>query len=257
MILCSVMVLLRGGGNAGNLGTEPGGNVFVLFGTDSNLDLAQALFDLGGIEFGSFDLSGSAGVSPIYINPRVLISEPAMLRRIARMIHAQIRADRSRRRPHLGSFAAVAGVPMGGLHVATAYALESDTPLIYLRPSTGVMDDDNQHVEGRVIPGQSALIIDDLMTGGTSILTTARQLTQVEMRVRDAIVLIDREQGGIERLHSHGYHVTPILRLRTMLNFYRSRRMIDEQTFQESMGYLSAKDEERRQQSDREGNGLA
>lgn len=218
----------------------------MLFGTDSNLDLAQALFDLGGVQFGSFDLSGSAGVSPVYINPRVLISEPAMLRRIARLIHTQIRADRTRRRPHLGTFAAVAGVPMGGLHIATAYALESDTPLIYLRPSTGVMDDDNLEVEGRVIPGQSALIIDDLMTGGTSILTTARQLAQVEMRVRDAIVLIDREQGGIERLHSHGYRVTPILKLRTMLNYYLAKKMIDEKTFRVCLDYLATKDDERR-----------
>jgi len=240
------MVRHRAGGNAGNLGTEPGGNVFVLFGTDTNLDLAQALFDLGGVKFGDFDLAGSAGESPIYINPRVLISEPAMLRRIARLINTQIRADRSRRRPHIASFAAVAGVPMGGLHIATAYALESDTPLIYLRPSTGVLDDADLEVEGLIVPGQSALIIDDLMTGGTSILTTAKQLERVEMRVRDAIVLIDREQGGIERLHSYGYHVTPILRLRTILNFYRSQRLIDERTFQQCVNYLTAKDEERR-----------
>jgi hypothetical protein len=40
--------------------------------------------------------------------------------------------------------------------------------------------------------------------------------------------------------------VIPILRLRTMLNFYRSQRMIDERTFQETMAYLDAKDEERR-----------
>lgn len=217
----------------------------MLFETDTNLDLAQVLFDLGGVQFGSFDLAGTAGESPIYINPRVLISEPAMLRRIARIIHSQIRADRSRRRPRIATFAAVAGVPMGGLHLATAYALESDTPLIYLRPSTGVMDDDNLEVEGRIVPGQSALIIDDLMTGGTSILTTARQLARVEMRVRDAIVLIDREQGGVERLHDHGYHVTPILRLKTMLNFYHSSRMIDERTFDRCMSYLAAKNAER------------
>lgn len=225
----------------------------MLFGTDTNLDLAQALFDLGGVQFGTFDLAGTAGESPVYINPRVLISEPAMLRRIARMIHTEIRADHSRRRPRIASFAAVAGVPMGGLHVATAYALESNTPLIYLRPHSGVMDDDDLEVEGRIVPGQSALIIDDLMTGGTSILTTARQLERVEMRVRDAIVLIDREQGGVERLHDHGYHVTPILRLKTMLNYYRSNRMIDEQTFERCMEYLARKDAERHQ--DRNGNG--
>lgn len=217
----------------------------VLFGADTNLDLAQVLFDLGGVQFGSFDLTGAAGTSPLYINPRVLISEPAMLRRIARLIHAEIRADRSRRRPRIASFAAVAGVPMGGLHVATAYALESDTPLIYLRPSTGVMDDDNLEVEGRIVPGQSALIVDDLMTGGTSILTTAKQLDRVEMRVRNAIVLIDREQGGIERLHEHGLHITPILRLKTMLNYYHANRMIDEATFQRCLTYLADKDSER------------
>lgn len=216
----------------------------MLFGTDTNLDLAQVLFDLGGVQFGSFDLAGTAGKSPIYINPRVLISEPAMLRRIARLIHAEIRADQTRRRPRIASFAAVAGVPMGGLHLATAYALESDTPLIYLRPSSGVLDDDNLEVEGRVVPGGSALVMDDLMTGGTSILTTAKQLERVEMRVRDAIVLIDREQGGIERLHEHGYHVTPILRLKTMLNFYRASRMIDEATFQRCLSYLAVKDSE-------------
>jgi orotate phosphoribosyltransferase/uridine monophosphate synthetase len=217
----------------------------VLFGADTNLDLAQVLFDLGGVQFGSFDLAGAAGTSPLYINPRVLISEPAMLRRIARLIHAEIRADRSRKRPRIATFAAVAGVPIGGLHVATAYALESDTPLIYLRPSTGLLDDDDLQVEGRIVPGQSALIVDDLMTGGTSILTTAKQLERVEMRVRNAIVLIDREQGAIERLHEHGLHVTPILRLKTMLNYYQANRMIDEATFHRCLTYLADKDSER------------
>jgi orotate phosphoribosyltransferase/uridine monophosphate synthetase len=134
---------------------------------------------------------------------------------------------------------------MGGLHVATAYALESDTPLIYLRPSTGLLDDDDLQVEGRIVPGQSALIVDDLMTGGTSILTTAKQLERVEMRVRNAIVLIDREQGAIERLHEHGLHVTPILRLKTMLNYYQANRMIDEATFHRCLTYLADKDSER------------
>jgi orotate phosphoribosyltransferase/uridine monophosphate synthetase len=210
----------------------------VLFGVDSNLDLAQALFDLGGVQFGSFDLGPTAGNSPIYINPRVLISEPAMLRRVARLIHTEIQADHARRRPRLASFAAVAGVPMGGLHIATAYALESDTPLIYLRPLSGDSPGRDGSIEGRVVPGQSALIIDDLMTGGRSILSTMERLEDAGMMVRDAIVLIDREQGGAERLHDHGCRVTPILRLKTMLNYYQSAELIDEATFQRCTAYL-------------------
>lgn len=210
----------------------------MLFGVDSNLDLAQALFDLGGVQFGEYDLGPTAGRSPIYINPRVLISEPAMLRRVARLIHSEIQADHARRRPRLASFAAVAGVPMGGLHIATAYALESETPLIYLRPSYTSRGGTDSKIEGRIIEGQSALVIDDLMTGGSSILSTAQTLEQAGMTVRDAIVLIDREQGGIERLHEYGCRVTPILRLKTMLNYYHASELIDDTTYEQAMTYL-------------------
>ncbi|MBX6341821.1 MAG: phosphoribosyltransferase [Thermomicrobiaceae bacterium] len=205
----------------------------MLFGAESKLDLAQALFDLGGIQFGEFDLGPTAGRSPIYINPRVLISEPAVLRRIARLIHQEIQADQARRKPRLASFGAVAGVPMGGLHLATAYALTSDTPLIYVRPNTT-----DATIEGRVIPGQTVLIIDDLMTGGSSILGTAWTLEKAGLAVRDAIVLIDREQGGTERLHEHGYRVMPILTLRTMLTYYHEHGLIEDEQFHAVMEYL-------------------
>jgi orotate phosphoribosyltransferase/uridine monophosphate synthetase len=207
------------------------------FGADSNLDLAQILFDLGGVQFGSFNLPGTAGKSPVYINPRVLISEPRVLRRIGRLINAAIASDRARVRPHMATFAAVAGVPMGGLHIATSYALESDTPLVFLHRQDD--DDGDGRVEGSVAPGQTVLVMDDLMTGGRSILAAANRIESEGMRVRDAIVLIDREQGGVERLREHGYNVRPILGLNTMLNFYHSNQLIDDRTFERCVAYLN------------------
>lgn len=202
---------------------------------ETNLKLAQALWDLGGVEFGEFDLGPTAGRSPVYINPRVLISDPAVLRSIARLIQQEILADQARRKPRLASFAAVVGVPMGGLHLATAFALTSDTPLIYVHPDTA-----NLKIEGRVIPGQTVLIIDDLMAGGTSIMSTANTLERSGLTVRDAIVLIDREQGGVDRLHHHGYRVMPILRLKTLLTYYHQAGLLDAKTFERSMAYLAA-----------------
>ena len=224
---------MRGSGVPDQGGERP----MMPFGTDSNLDLAQMLFDLGGVQFGSFDLPGTAGKSPVYINPRVLISEPRVLRRIGRLINAAIASDRARVRPHLASFAAVAGVPMGGLHIATAYALESDTPLVFLHRQ----DDDEGvgRVEGSITPGQTVLVMDDLMTGGRSILAAARRIEAAGMRVRDAIVLIDREQGGVERLKERGYNVRPILGLNTMLTFYHSNQLIDDATFERCVAYLA------------------
>lgn len=210
----------------------------MLFGADSNLDLAQMLFDLGGVQFGNFEMPGTAGQSPLYVNPRVLLSEPQALKRIARLLSSEIRSDRTRRHPHMATFAAVTGVPMGGLHLATAFALETDTPLVFMRMPDGE-NPVRQDVEGRVVPGQTVLIMDDLMTGGRSILETAERLEMADMRVRDAIVLIDREQGGLKRLHEHGYHVTPILRLKTMLNYYHASELISENIYQKSVTYLS------------------
>lgn len=205
----------------------------MIFGAESNLNLAQALFDLGGIQFGEFDLGPTAGRSPVYLNPRVLISDPSVLRSIARLIDMEIQADHARRKPRLASFAAVAGVPMGGLHLATAFSLQSGTPLLYVRP-----DGEPPTLEGRAIPGQTVLIIDDLMTGGSSILTTAWTLEKKGLLVRDAIVLIDREQGGVERLYRYGYRVMPILRLRTMLTYYYERALITDRQYRDSINYL-------------------
>ncbi len=105
--------------------------------------------------------------------------------------------------------------------------------LIYVRP-----DGDKPEIEGRVIPGQTVLIIDDLMTGGTSILSTAWTLEKRGLLVRDAIVLIDREQGGVERLHQHGYRVMPILKLKTMLTYYFESGLMDTKRYHEAMDYL-------------------
>jgi orotate phosphoribosyltransferase len=220
-------------GRLGLLLAKRGPVTGMLFGAQSNLDLAQALFDLGGVQFGEFNLGPTAGTSPIYLNPRVVISHPTVMRQFARLVHYEIQADEQRRRPRLASFGAVCGVPMGGLHLATAYSLISDTPLIYLRSNT-----DNPVIEGRVIPGQTVLIIDDLMTGGTSILNTANALEQAGLEVRDAIVLVDREQGGVEHLEEHGYRVMPILRLRTMLTYYRESGLISEEQYEQTIEYL-------------------
>ena len=64
---------------------------------ETNLWLAQAIFDLGGLRFGDFTIGRTAVNSPVYVNPRLLISNPEALRRVARLIDREVQAGMSRK----------------------------------------------------------------------------------------------------------------------------------------------------------------
>jgi orotate phosphoribosyltransferase len=204
-----------------------------------NLWLAQTLFDLEGVKFGNFTVSESTVSSPVFVNPKVLISNPTALRVASKLMQQEIDLAQSLRRPRVHPFAVVAGVPVGGLLLASAYSLETNIPMIYarIRPEgTG-----KRGIEGRFSPGDTALIIDDLITRGSSVLETAKLLEENGLKVKDVIVLVDREHGATERLRHQGYNLISILKLDVMLNHYMSRGLISEETYQTCAEYLRAK----------------
>lgn len=204
-----------------------------------NLWLAQTLFDLDGVKFGNFTVSESTVSSPVFVNPKVLISNPTALRVASKLMQQEIDLAQSLRRPRVHPFAVVAGVPVGGLLLASAYSLETNIPMIYarIRPEgTGI-----RGIEGRFARGDTALIIDDLITRGSSVLETAKLLEENGLKVKDVIVLVDREHGATERLRHQGYNLISILKLDVMLNHYMSRGLISEETYQACAEYLRGK----------------
>ncbi len=207
---------------------------------ETNLWLAQALFDLGGITFGEFTIGRSTVNSPLYVNPRVLISNPEALRRVARLIDREIQSGMSRKRDAIQPFDLVAGVPLGGLHLATAYSLMTNTPLIYVRPqassATGILNGHN--IEGRFTEGQRVLLIDDLITGGGSVFETLATLEQAGLIVKEVVVLIDREQGAASKLRHRGYDLLALLTLRVMLTNYVNTDRISEEEFERCIAYV-------------------
>lgn len=207
-----------------------------------NLWLAQALFDLGAVKFGNFTVSESAVSSPVFVNPKALISNPTALRVATKLMQQEINLAQSLRRPRVHPFELVAGVPVGGLLLATAYSLESNIPLIYARSrpeGTG-----KRGIEGQFTSGDTALVIDDLITRGSSILETAALLEENGIKVKDVIVLIDREHGAAARLHKRGYNMISILKLEVMLTHYMSRGLISQETYEKCIEYLRSKQEE-------------
>jgi uridine monophosphate synthetase len=155
--------------------------------------LITGLADLGAVKFGSFTLA-SGMQSPIYIDLRLLVSQPKLLA-LAAEAYAALLADLPCDR--------IAGVPYAALPIGTAVALAADKPLIYPRKEAkahGLGKD----IEGAWQPGERVVVIEDLITKGGSTLQTVERLRTVGLLVEHVIVLIDREQGGIANLAAAG-----------------------------------------------------
>jgi uridine monophosphate synthetase len=169
--------------------------------------LVLTLFDIGAVQFGRFRLH-SGKESRIYIDLRVLVSFPHALRQVTsayRKLLEQLEFD------------LLAATPLAGLPLGTALCLDLNLPMIYPR-KTAKSYGTGKNIEGKWHIGQTAVIIDDLITSGDSILETIAALKAAGLRVLDAVVLIDREQGGRALLHQQGYELHAVLTLPRLLD---------------------------------------
>ena len=168
--------------------------------------LVLTLHDIGAVQFGRFRLH-SGRESRIYIDLRLLVAFPAALRQ-ATAAYAGALAPLH--------YDLLAATPLAGLPIGTALCLALDKPLIYPR-KTAKSYGTGKNIEGRWAIGQTVVVIDDLITSGDSVLETVASVKAAGLHVHEAVVLIDREQGGREMLAAQGYHVHPVMTLRQML----------------------------------------
>jgi orotate phosphoribosyltransferase len=188
--------------------------------------LSDALFDSGCIQFGAFTLK-SGLASPIYIDLRLLVSHPSLLREVARTL-----AEAA----HDLEFDRIAAIPFAGLPIGVAMALEMERPLIYPRPVKG--HGLRRAIEGSFEPGETALVVDDLISRGGSKLEAIAPLEEAQLTVRDVLVLIDREQGGPEELAEQGYCLHAVFCLPEILDALRESARITPAQHAEVTAYL-------------------
>lgn len=203
--------------------------------SQSNLWLADTLWRLGAVQFGDFTVGRTTVHSPLHVNLRLLIAHPTALARAAQILLHELQTLQAMRNPQVDAFDLVCGVPFGGLVIAQAFSLGSKVPLIYLHPHTDDLDSD---VEGLYHPSQTALIMDDLVTGGGSIVLTANRLRDEGLFVRDAVVLFDRQSGGRAKLDEMGIRMVSVLTLEVLLNYLRSTGKIGDDWYRKSMAYF-------------------
>jgi uridine monophosphate synthetase len=176
--------------------------------------LADALFDIGCVKFGQFKLK-SGLVSPIYIDLRLLVTYPDVLRQVAQAMAALVR-EKPEDPPEI-QFDRLAAIPYAGLPIGVAVALETGFPLIYPRKEAKDYGT-AKLIEGDFHAGETAMLVDDLITKGTSKIESLKPLTDAGLVVKDVLVLIDREQGGSAELAGHGITLHAVFTLSEILN---------------------------------------
>jgi uridine monophosphate synthetase len=195
----------------------------------AHTDLILALHAADAVRFGEFTLA-SGKQSPVYIDLRRVISHPGLFQRV---VDAYAKVVQTLR------FDRLAAVPYAALPTGAAIALQLNQPLIY--PRKEVKEHGTQRaVEGAFQAGQTALAIEDVVTSGGSLLRAIETLEGAGLVVRDAVVLVDREQGGGERMAAAGYRLHAVLTMRQIIEVLRDQARISAEMAQKVEAYLSA-----------------
>jgi len=160
-------------------------------------ELGKILTRIGALKFGTFKLT-SGEISPYYLDLRIVPSFPNAFKQICDLYIELIKND-------IGThdFNRIAGVPTAGISFASIAAYNLEKPFIYVR-TTKRQHGRGRCVEGILLPGDRVLLIDDLITKGGSILKNAEAVRAEGGVVTDAVVLVDREEGGNENLAREG-----------------------------------------------------
>ena len=183
------------------------------------------LAELGALKFGDFTLA-SGKRSSIYVDLRLLVSQPSLMQTVARayaLLLESLDCDR------------IAGIPYAALPIGAAVSLASGIPLIYNRKeskSHGLGKD----IEGIWQPGDRVVIIEDVITTGGSIIKSVELFRSAGLVVEDAVVLLDRQQGGVENLQKQGIRAHSVLALDEVLRLLAATGHIPEEIQQTLFG---------------------
>ncbi len=185
------------------------------------VELCKILNRIGALQFGAFKLT-SGKISPYYIDLRIVPSFPDAFQKICSFYVQFIRDEVGEK-----NFDRIAGIPVAGIPFAALIAYEIGKPFLYTRKGVR-LHGRQRRIEGVLAPGNRILPVDDLITTGLSLEKAARAVTAEGGIVNDAVVLIDRQEGGRKKLGKLGIKLHELLNISEIASTLSELGTIDE-----------------------------
>lgn len=182
------------------------------------IHLDQAKFELlellrqKSVVRGDFTLASGAR-SDYYVDCKLTTLDAKGAALVGQLMHALIRREAAARQVQVD---AVGGLTMGADPIALAVAIHSfaagDTQPLH---AFAVRKTPKPHgqaklIEGNFKPGDTVVVIDDVVTRGESTIAAIRAVEDAGGRVAFVAVLVDRQEGGRARIEAMGHPVVAL-----------------------------------------------
>lgn len=185
------------------------------------------LYQNGVLKFGKFILK-SGIESPFYIDLRILISYPKVLKKVAQVYDQMLKKL---------EFDRMVAVPYTGIPIVCAISLLNNRPFLYTRKevkSYGI----KRPVEGEYQKKDKVVLIDDMITTGGSKLEVIKIINDLGLQIKDVVVLFDRLQGGKEELAKEGFFLHSAFTILDWINVLKREKIIGEKKYKQIFNYL-------------------
>jgi orotate phosphoribosyltransferase len=113
-------------------------------------------------------------------------------------------------------FDRIAGVLLGSIPLAVALSLETKIPFVMVRKEkknhgTGKL------VEGILVKGEKVLVVEDVITSAGSVSEAISTLRNEGVVVETVLAVVDRQEGGREKLEDMNVRLLSLLTARDLL----------------------------------------
>lgn len=175
-------------------------------------ELRSAIRDHALLE-GDFVLR-SGKRSPYYLDKYRFETQPELLGALGQRIAASVEEVEP-------EAVRLAGPELGAVALAASASLASGLPFMIVRAKAKEYGTANR-IEGVFEPGECVCLVEDVVTSGGAALEAVEALRGAGLRVRAAVCVVDREEGGIDLLARHAVRLWPLFRASEVLEARKS-----------------------------------